>query len=330
MPLRSCFTPGKRSKHMKTDSKWTKLGLLVGPDPQIEWLVGGSGPCCAIANIKDASIVDLYISGRDSQNRSRLGLVRFSLESETIVDICETPVLPLGTRGSFDENGTSYPSVVRSGSQLMMYYTGWIKGVHVPWYNDLGLATTLDGQSFERISRAPVMPRGDLDHIGIGSSCVLLEGDTWHMWYTRFDRWGTCSEDHPHYYNIKHAHSEDGVVWFPDPEISIDFQDSGEYAIAKPCVLKVGGRFVMWYSYRGDSYRAGLAVSDDGLHWSRMDERVGIDISESGWDSEMLCYPHVFDAGENFYMFYNGNRYGVEGLGFARAPRDAVMEMING
>ena len=315
---------------MKTDSKWTKLGLLVGPDPQIEWLVGGSGPCCAIANIKDASIVDLYISGRDSQNRSRLGLVRFSLESETIVDICETPVLPLGTRGSFDENGTSYPSVVRSGSQLMMYYTGWIKGVHVPWYNDLGLATTLDGQSFERISRAPVMPRGDLDHIGIGSSCVLLEGDTWHMWYTRFDRWGTCSEDHPHYYNIKHAHSEDGVVWFPDPEISIDFQDSGEYAIAKPCVLKVGGRFVMWYSYRGDSYRAGLAVSDDGLHWSRMDERVGIDISESGWDSEMLCYPHVFDAGENFYMFYNGNRYGVEGLGFARAPRDAVMEMING
>ena len=314
---------------MKIDSKWTKLGLLVGPDPKIEWLAGGSGPCCAIANINDASIVDLYISGRDSQNRSRLGLVRFSLESETVVDISEPPVLPLGTRGTFDENGTSYPSVVRDGCQLLMYYTGWIKGVHVPWYNDLGLATSLNGLSFERISRAPAIPRGDLDHIGIGSSCVLRDGDSWHMWYTRFDRWGTSPQDHPHYYNIKHAHSEDGVVWFLDTAVCIDFRDSSEYAVAKPCVLKVGGRFVMWYSHRGVSYRAGLAVSDDGLHWTRMDKHVGIDVSVTGWDSEMLCYPHVFDAGENFYMFYNGNKYGVEGLGVARAPRGAVLEMIN-
>jgi hypothetical protein len=315
---------------MKIDLKWAKLGLLVGPNPKIEWLAGGSGPCCAIANTNDASIVDLYVSGRDSQSRSRLGLARFSLESETIVDICETSVLALGTRGAFDENGTSYPSVVRDGYRMLMYYTGWIKGVHVPWYNDLGLATSLNGLSFERISRAPLMPRGDLDHLGIGSSSVLRDGGAWHMWYTRFDRWGTGQEDHPHYYNVKHAHSEDGVVWFPDPEVCLDFRDSSEYAVAKPCVLKVGRRFVMWYCHRGVSYRAGLAVSDDGLHWTRMDERVGIDISETGWDSEMLCYPHVFDAGENFYMFYNGNKYGVEGLGFARASRDTVLEMING
>ena len=315
---------------MKIDSRWTKLGRLIGPDPQIEWLAGGAGPCCASVNTNDDSVINLYVSGRDSLNRSRLGLARFSLESENIVGICEKPVLTLGTRGAFDENGTSYPSVVRDGSRVLMYYTGWIKGVHVPWYNDLGLATSLDGLSFERISRAPVMPRHDLDHLGIGSSCVLRDGSTWHMWYSRFDRWGTGSEDHPHYYNIKHAHSGDGVVWSADPEVCVDFRDSSEYAVAKPCVLKVGERFVMWYSHRGVYYRAGLAVSDDGLHWSRMDERVGIDVSETGWDSEMLCYPHVFDAGEHFYLFYNGNKYGVEGLGFARAPRDAVLEMIDG
>jgi len=62
----------------------------------------------------------------------------------------------------------------------------------------------------------------------------------------------------------------------------------------------------MWHSHRGASYRAGLAISDDGLHWKRMDGHVGIDVSETGWDSEMLCYPHVLDAGEYFYMFYNG------------------------
>jgi hypothetical protein len=315
---------------MKAVANWTKLGLLLSPDSKIEWLAGGSGPCCAIANPHDASIVDLYISGRDSQNRSRLGLARFSLKSETIVDICETPILTLGTRGAFDENGTSYPSVVRDGCQLFLYYTGWIKGVHVPWYNDLGLASSLDGLTFTRASRSPIMPRGDLDHIGIGSSCILQDDDTWHMWYTRFDRWGAGAADHPHYYNIKHAHSADGVVWVSDPGICIDFRDSSEYAIAKPCVLKVGERFVMWYSHRGKSYRPGLAISIDGLNWTRTDQRVGIDVSETGWDSEMLCYPHVFDAGKAFYMFYNGNKYGVEGLGFARATRDSVLEMING
>lgn len=314
---------------MKLDSKWTKMGLLLGPDKKIEWLAGGSGPCCAIANRDDASIVDLYVSGRDQQNRSRLGLIRFSLESETIVDICETPVLSLGTRGTFDENGTSYPSVVRDGDRLLMYYTGWIKGVHVPWYNDLGLASSLDGLTFQRVSRSPIMPRCDLDHIGIGSSYVLRDHNAWHLWYTRFDRWGFGLQDHPHYYNIKHAQSVDGISWNPEPAICIDFRNTNEYAVAKPCVLKVNGKFVMWYSYRGTSYRAGLAVSEDGLHWSRRDDRVGINVSDTGWDSEMLCYPHVFDAGANFYMFYNGNKYGVEGLGFARAPRHVVEEMIN-
>jgi hypothetical protein len=306
------------------------MGLLVSPDPKLKWLAGGSGPCCAIANPTDSSVIDLYISGRDSQNRSRLGLARFSLESETIVDVCEAPVLSLGARGAFDENGTSYPSVVRDRNRLLMYYTGWIQGVHVPWYNDLGLATSSDGLDFERISRAPVMHRDDLDSIGIGSSCVLRDGDVWHMWYTRFDRWGADPGDHSHYYNIKHARSIDGVTWVPDPEVCIDFRDTTEYAVAKPCVLKVGERFVMWYSHRGDSYRPGLAVSEDGLYWTRMDKRVGIDVSTTGWDSEMLCYPHVFEAGSNFYMFYNGNKYGTQGLGFARASRDTILEMING
>ena len=315
---------------MKLDSAWTKLGLLIGPSHEIEWLAGGSGPCCAVVNPGDTSLVDLYISGRDVENRSRVGLARFSLNSETIVEVCELPVLSLGTRGAFDENGTSYPSVVLHRGQFLMYYTGWIKGVHVPWYNDLGLAVSEDGLAFERVSRAPLMPRGDHDNLGIGSSCVLRDGDTWHMWYTRFDRWGACPEDHPHYYNIKHAVSSDGLAWFPDARVCIDFRDSTEYAVAKPCVLKVCGRFVMWYCHRGMSYRPGLAVSDDGQQWTRLDQRVGISNSETGWDSEMICYPHVFDAGENFYMFYNGNRYGVEGLGLARASRKIVLEMIGG
>ncbi|QWD13015.1 hypothetical protein G6703_01690 [Polynucleobacter paneuropaeus] len=315
---------------MKNHPAWAKGRLLIGPEPKIEWLAGGAGPCCAVANRTDPSLIDLYISGRDSQNRSRIGLARFSLESETITEILKAPVLSLGSRGAFDENGTSYPSVILKDQHLLMFYTGWIKGVHVPWYNDLGSAVSLDGIEFQRISRAPAIPRSDLDYLGIGSSCLLQDDDTWHIWYTRFERWGINSDDHPHYYNIKHATLFNGDRWVTDPEICIDFLDATEYAISKPCVLKIDGRFVMWYSYRGKSYRAGLAKSDDGIHWSRIDHRVGINVSEAGWDSDMLCYPHVFDAGENFYMFYNGNKYGVDGLGFAKISRADLMELIIG
>jgi hypothetical protein len=71
----------------------------------------------------------------------------------------------------------------------------------------------------------------------------------------------------------------------------------------------------MWYSYRGDRYRLGYAEPADGLHWQRKDEEVGMGVSESGWDSEMVEYPYVFDHRGKRFMLYNGNGYGTNGIG---------------
>jgi len=73
----------------------------------------------------------------------------------------------------------------------------------------------------------------------------------------------------------------------------------------------------MWYSYRGSKYRIGYAESKDGISWIRKDSEVGIDVSSSGWDSDMIEYPHVFDHGGQLYMLYNGNGYGKTGIGLA-------------
>ena len=73
----------------------------------------------------------------------------------------------------------------------------------------------------------------------------------------------------------------------------------------------------MWYASRGDSYRIGYAESKDGLTWTRKDHESGIDVSESGWDSEMLAYPYVFAHEGDYYMLYNGNDYGKTGIGLA-------------
>ena len=97
----------------------------------------------------------------------------------------------------------------------------------------------------------------------------------------------------------------------------IDFKSKDEYAIARPCVLKENGFYRMWYSYRGEHYRIGYAESEDGIRWQRKDEEAGIDISESGWDSEMVEYAFVFSHDSKKYMLYNGNDYGKTGLGYA-------------
>ena len=53
-----------------------------------------------------------------------------------------------------------------------------------------------------------------------------------------------------------------------------------------------------------------------------MDELVGLDVSPNGWDSEMICYPYVFDHGRNRYMLYNGNGYGKTGFGLSVLEQD--------
>ena len=61
-----------------------------------------------------------------------------------------------------------------------------------------------------------------------------------------------------------------------------------------------------------------LGASSTNLSdWLREDSKAGIDVSEHGWDAEMVCYPHVFEFDGNTYMAYLGNQVGRDGFGMA-------------
>jgi len=49
-----------------------------------------------------------------------------------------------------------------------------------------------------------------------------------------------------------------------------------------------------------------------------------IDVSDSGWDSEMVSYPSLLKHKNKMYMFYNGNGYGRTGFGVAISNVEAV------
>lgn len=296
--------------------KWKKLGNILTPDGSNSWMNTHAGPTFAIVE-PEKDLINLYVTGRDSQNRSKIGLVKFNLETLEIKSVGKQEILELGEKGTFDQNGTAYPWIVKYEGEYRMYYTGWIPGVLVSFMNDLGLALSKDGKTFNRLSRATILPKTNEEPFGVGSVCVLKIGNEWMMWYTCFDGWGKNKSDHKHYYTIRVAKSKDGINWNRLNKKCIHYKE-GEYSIAKPCVVFKDGKFHMWYSYRGDTYRVGYATSIDGINWRREDELAGINVSENGWDSEMICYSQVFEHKNNFYMIYNGNGYGQTGLGLAR------------
>jgi hypothetical protein len=159
------------------------------------------------------------------------------------------------------------------------------------------------------------------------SPTVMREGDGWRMWYVSCDHWLPLGNGFRHFYNIKHRRSQDGIYWEPRATVCIDYANEYEYAISRPSVIRDDrGGYRMWYSFRAqpdiETYRIGYAESADGLTWTRLDARAGIDVSDSGWDSEMICYPRVFEHQGRLHMLYNGNGYGKSGFGLAVLEED--------
>jgi hypothetical protein len=136
------------------------------------------------------------------------------------------------------------------------------------------------------------------------------------MWYVSGVKW--LNPDLPRY-NIKYAESTDGLHWERPGVTCIDFASPEENALARPCVMKEDGIYKMWYAYKGESYRIGYAESRDGFEWMRLDSEAGIDVSSTGWDSQMIEYAYVFNHKQKKIMLYNGNDYGKDGIGLAIA-----------
>lgn len=298
---------------------WEKLGVVVAPQPDVSWMSHYAGPTF-VESFGDR--VRLYVTGRDADNQSRIGMVDGRLEGRAfeIAEIHAEPVLGLGEVGMFDESGASYPWLVRHGGQVFMYYVGWTAGTRTRFRNFLGLAVSDDGgETFNRRTRVPILDRTDEEPYGSGSCAVWVDESGWRMLYTAFEPWWEGSDRQSPSYRIKEALSTDGVVWQRDQRVIIGFEHPDEYVIGKPMVLFDDDVTRLWYCYRGESYRIGYAESVDGQSFVRRDDLIGIEVSETGWDSEMVEYAFVFDHGGERYMVYNGNQFGQTGLGLAIA-----------
>lgn len=296
---------------------WIKKGLIFKPEGQFYWLK--THAMLPVADRIDEDIYRIYFSGRDDENRSLTGAVDIDInEPEKILRITKEPILGLGSLGCFDDNGVSPTFIVNHDDKKYFYYMGWNKGSTVRAGEVSGLAISEDnGETFNRFSRAPILHRTDKEPYSIlVISCILKEDGVWKMWYDSANVW--LNKDLPRY-NIKYAESTDGRNWNMTGQTAIDFKDPDETRVSRASVLKEDGIYKMWFCYAMGlgGYRMGYATSIDGINWNRKDHESGLELSESGWDSEMVCYPYVFKHKETKYMLYCGNSYGRTGFGYA-------------
>jgi hypothetical protein len=293
---------------------WRRLGPLALDTSQAPWAV--THAALPVLTQIDDDRFDLYVSLRDGSGRSRIGRAVLSMaEAPRVSPLEPEPILDLGPLGAFDDAGVTTSCIVSHEGRQRLYYTGWCRGVSVPFYLAAGLVVR-QGRAFERISLAPLLDRSAVDPFLTASPFVIRDGQVWRMWYVSASEWRPHATGPRHYYHIRYADSRDGVTWHRTGRVCVDYAGDEEYAFGRPCVVRDGDAYRMWYSVRGERYRIGYAESNDGIEWTRHDGALGL-LPGTGWESDMVEYPFVFDWQGRRYMLYNGNGYGRTGVGLA-------------
>jgi predicted GH43/DUF377 family glycosyl hydrolase len=314
---------------------WHKMGLLFDPAQIADrpaWML-------AFAQAPNVIVFDhfvrVYFCCRPAPDSS-MQFVSYcafvDLARNDLFKICglaKQPVLELGGLGTFDEFGTYPFSVIRDGDDIVAIYGGWSRCESVPFNISLGLARSTDGGvSFKKFGNGPVLSHSPDEPFVVTSPKIRRYGDMWYLAYTAGRRWildenGRCEI----IYKLRMATSKDGVNWTKQNTDIIESKLGNDEAQACPDIFFSNGKYHLFFCYRegldfrdnrARSYRIGYATSSDLVSWVRDDSRINLDVSATGWDSEMLAYPTVFELDGSVYMIYAGNGNGRTGFGLAK------------
>lgn len=302
---------------------WEKLGKIFSPSGVHPHLLTHAANPLPV-KLNDDGLYRIYFSGRNAENRSSVGYFDFDMKSLSVVKECSEPLLTFGEDDSFYSHGISIGNVYEDNDGRHILFMGWQVRGQDHWRGDIGKINIIDPDNLVIESEIPFMSVDDVDPISLSYPWVEPNGlGAYDMWYGSTVTWEAENKEMIHVLN--HAHSEDAKSW-TKTGLSIPFELNLAQAFSRPVYWQDGVRDHMLFSYRsgtGEKYRIGYATREAHAKWCLALNEVGIDIGEHGsWDSEMICYPYVFEYSGEKYMLYNGNGFGLTGIGLAKMKRD--------
>ncbi len=312
--------------------KWKKLGKIF--DPTEHKLANN---CFEYAQSPQTIVFDdfvrIYFSTREKDETgkflSHVSFVDMDKNFKNVLQVSNQTVVPLGKLGCFDEHGIFPMNVVRNEEKIFAYTTGWNRKVSVSADASIGFAISEDnGLTFKKSGDGPILAASLNEPFLVCDAFVAIFKNVFHMWYIYGTRWikDAMEEAPQRVYKIVHATSADGISWEREGRSIISDVLNENECQALPTVIEYNNSYHMFFCFREATgfrkikergYRIGYAYSDDLKNWTRADSEVGIHTAEGEWDSDMMCYPHVFHCDGKIYLLYNGNEFGRYGFGLA-------------
>jgi hypothetical protein len=156
-------------------------------------------------------------------------------------DVANNPVLVVGPPGAWDDYWVGPGAVVLEGDVYKM----WFNGANGS-FGQIGYAESPDGITWTKYASNPVLrtgPPGPWD-AWVFNPSVVLEGSTYHMWYSGNNRSGGD-------WMLGYAFSGDGIHWWryqDNPVIHMPGQDN----LGLPVIFDGS----TWHGWFGDTWHA--------------------------------------------------------------------------
>lgn len=300
-----------------------KLGKIeTNHSPTAEWASHFMAPAAVMLN--DAEI-RIFYGAWDKNRISRIRYLDVSTEDPLkVIRYSSNHILDIGEDGCFDENGVFPAHAYKvDANNVYLYYTGFQLGHKIRHYNFGGLAkSTNNGQSFQRVSRAPLLDRSDEGLFVRAGQSIVSDGKSgFHCVYSAGSSWHLCNNELRPVYDVFYQHSEDGISLNRLGTKIISCDLNIEHGLGRPQITKLNGKFYVFYTRRiikDMKYFLGCAFSEDLKTWTRADHLFNtVEFGKAGeFDNEMIYFPAAVQISKDkALLFYCGNYFGRDGLG---------------
>jgi predicted GH43/DUF377 family glycosyl hydrolase len=299
-----CCAPVRADEHGQRSPEATAGWVKHAKNPV---LGGDLGTCFDISVLQDAGTYRMWFSWRPKQS--------IALVESTDGVRWSTPRIVIGPdKKTGWEDDLNRPVVIKNGEVFQMWYTGQARGT-----SSIGLATSRDGVTWKRMSDKPVL-KAELPWENVAVMCphVIYDAQAklYRMWYSGGEQYEPNA--------IGYANSQDGRKWIKhetNPIFAPDSNNAWEKERVTACqVVRHGDWHLMFYiGFRDrDHAQIGVARSKDGIDdWQRHPANPIIRPGDGQWDHDAVYKPFAVYDGEQWLLWYNGRRGGVEQIGLA-------------
>lgn len=300
--------------------KIEKRGIIYKPD-KLEWWKMVYAMMPTPIHLPERKCIRIFFGITDKEKFGRTTYIDVNESNPSqIITNPDQVSLDLGEIGTFDDSGAVPSSVIVDERNIKLYYVGFQRANRVPYmlFSGLAIANTIN-DNFIRHSNAPIIERSQSSPYSNAAPFVLKDKGLYKMWFWEGEKWVLVNEKKYIKAVISYAESYDGLNWDIKQHGCIKPKIETEFSVGRPWVFFHQEKYKMFYSVRhiDKLYRLGYAESENGLDWIRKDKNINFDVSNSGWDSEMICYPAVITVNNKTFLFYNGNNNGESGFGYA-------------